>query len=252
MNRTKGWLTGFAVAAQLWFGTVADAMPADFEYRSWNANLDARTKVTDNGSGSAIDLDKDLGISDRRIHNGRITLGEPGSFELVRLEFNNLNYSGNTLLSRSLEFDGATYNAGTRVSSRVQLDYGRIGLVRPLQLERNFQVYSLYDLRLLRVDTSLRGQGVSSSDSFTAPFPTVGVGANLRLSRNANLFAEVSGIPLGKYGHVFDAETGIKVEVPNGVELVGGYRSLSIKAASDDDYFRIKVEGPYAGATIKF
>lgn len=254
MRYKKAWLVSLAMLTQLTFGSPAHAMPVDMDYGSWHGSLNGQMQNSVNGSGTSISLKDDLGFSDRSIHSGRISLGEPKSYQLTRLEFARMNYAGDTIVSRDIQYNGQTYTANSRVISSLQADYGRVGIVRPIDLASSLQVYSVFDVRFLRFDSNLQADGgPKSADTVTAVFPTAGIGASMNISSNCRVFAEFSGMTLGKYGRVVDAEAGLKFQIPrSGLEFAGGYRVLSIHADADDDYVNFKVKGPYASATLKF
>jgi len=67
-----------------------------------------------------------------------------------------------------------------------------------------------------------------------------------------NIFAELSGMTAGKYGYFIDGEAGVKIMPIKNVGLIGGYRLFDIKAKDDPDFAKLRIDGFFAGLTVRF
>jgi hypothetical protein len=66
------------------------------------------------------------------------------------------------------------------------------------------------------------------------------------------LFAEVSGLPAGGLGHVVDAEAGVRFVPIRFFTLLAGYRILDIRAEEGGDSAKLRLHGPFVGASLRF
>ena len=68
-----------------------------------------------------------------------------------------------------------------------------------------------------------------------------------------DVFAEVSGIPFGDLGHVLDAEAGVRFIPVRFFTVSAGYRIFDMRVGKDDDSFaKLKLTGPFIGASFRF
>jgi len=67
-----------------------------------------------------------------------------------------------------------------------------------------------------------------------------------------DLFAEVSGLTLGDRGHVVDAEAGVRVNLTRFFAIIGGYRLFEVRGEEDSSFARLRLSGPFVGATLRF
>jgi hypothetical protein len=78
----------------------------------------------------------------------------------------------------------------------------------------------------------------------------------LKLDKAGKLqgFAEISGIPLGKYGNFYDAEVGLKCKVAKDTSVNVGYRifDLDVKDPDSNEQVRFKLAGMFYGLDHKF
>jgi hypothetical protein len=93
---------------------------------------------------------------------------------------------------------------------------------------------------------------IKESEKFIFGLPTLGVALDIRHHRILNIFGEASGMTAGSYGYTYDAEAGIKLIPIKILSLVGGYRIMEFKAENDPDYAKVRVHGPFVGATVRF
>lgn len=106
------------------------------------------------------------------------------------------------------------------------------------------------------VDTSLEAPNmvppVRESEEFAIGLPTIGIALDINSHKIVNAFAEISGLTAGKYGYFFDGEAGIKIIPIKNLSITGGYRIFDIKAKNEPDYAKLKISGPFIGATLRF
>lgn len=235
----------------------AFAQIIDIEGRYWFADLDASAKVK-SGSvpGSRIDLDDDLAVDREDLPELRLTVST-GLNGKLRLAYLHGDFEGERTIERSFQFAGTTFTANSRVDSDIELHYGRIGWAwQFIAVPGVFKVGPMFELKGLVVDASLRtrGPGTNVHESTVLPmaFPTLGVMANVTPVRYLDVFAEVSGVPFGDLGHVVDAEAGLRLIPIRFLSLSAGYRLFDVRVGKDDNFARLKLSGPFIGASVRF
>jgi len=206
-------------------------------------------------NGGSVDFKNDLGMTDKSFMDYRIHFGDG-----FRVSYMNIGYAGNGTLSQSLTYQGNTYNANANVTSNLDLKYARVTFIKPITHFFGMTTKLLLDLK--GFDISAQVTGIDSTThtiqtgqrKFRGAIPTVGFAVDNQLGDNVKIYTEVTGLPLGKYGHFYDGEIGVKYEAPNNISVAAGYRSfdLNVKDPSNGDHVQFKMAGPFANAEYKF
>ena len=233
--------------------TIAEIV--DVEGRYWFATLDASTKV-ESGSlpGTRIDVGQDLRVDDANLPEVRLTFST-GLNSKLRLTYLQGNFDGATTLSQSIQFAGTTFGASTRVESDLDLYYGRVGWTWQFNAVPGiFKIGPLLELKGVVVDATIRspGTGLRESTVFPMAFPTVGGMLSITPIAALEIFAEVSGMTFGDFGHVVDAEAGLRFIPVRFVAVSAGYRVFDLRVSNDDDFAKLKLTGPFVGASFRF
>jgi len=245
----------FAALLVLAAPTPTVAQIVDLEGRYWFTNLDASTKV-ESGSipGTRIDVAQDLRVDDANIPEVRLTFST-GLNSKLRLAYLQGSFDGDTTLSQSIQFSGTTFGASTRVDTDLDLYYGRIGWTWQFAAVPGiFKIGPLLEVKGVVVDATIRSPGTGLRESATLPmaFPTVGAMLNVTPISALDVFAEVSGMTFGDFGHVVDAEIGLRFIPIRFVTVSAGYRLFDLRVSNDDDFAKLKLTGPFVGASIRF
>jgi hypothetical protein len=233
--------------------TVAQIV--DVEGRYWFTDLDASTRV-ESGSipGTRIDVGQDLDVHDENLPEVRLTFST-GLNSKLRLAYLQGRFDGETTLGQSLQFSGTTFGANTRVDTDLDLYYGRIGWTWQFPVVPGvFRVGPLVEVKGLVIDAAVRSPGTGLRESALLPmvFPTVGAMLSVTPIAALDLFAEVSGMTFGSLGHVVDAEAGVRFIPIRFFTLSAGYRVFDVRIEHDDDFAKLKLSGPFVGASFRF
>lgn len=229
----------------------------EFEGRYWITGLTAKAKVTEDGIGTDIDFKADLGLKDKNFPEGRFTW-YTGPKSKLRFAYTQISYSGDKNAERTIEFGGETYAVGTRVITDLDVKYLRLGWAWQFinVADGKVKFGTLLEAKGFWVDTSLEAPNmfppVKESEKFAIGLPTIGFALDINPHKVVNVFAEISGLPAGKYGYFLDGEAGVKVIPLKNLSIIGGYRIFDIKAKDEPDYARLKISGPFIGATLRF
>ena len=229
----------------------------ELEGRYWITDLKGKIKVSEADFGERIDFKRDLGIKDENFPDVRLTW-YTGPKSKIRVAYTQADFEGDENLNRTVEFEGQTYTAGTRVETDVKVKYLRLGWAwQFIDIgEGVVKLGTLVEGKGFWVKASLEapdlGPPVKESEKFLFGLPTIGIALDVNPHKMVNIFAEASGLAAGNYGYVYDAEVGVKLIPVKFLSIIGGYRIFDIKAKHSHDHARLMVHGPFAGATLRF
>jgi hypothetical protein len=227
----------------------------ELEVRYWFPELSGSVKAVSADVGSGVDYKDDLGLEDEGIPEGRITW-YPGSNHRVRLSYFQVGYEGDNRLEKTITFRGREFTVGTTIESTAD--------IKDLKLGWAWQFINLADGKI-KLGTLLEG-GVSWVDysikdtstplktekSYTVPVAAIGFALDVAPWKWMDAFLDLSGLPLGKYGHTLNVEGGVKIIPIKNVSVFGGYRYSDIKYEDDPDFLKLRLSGPFVGATLRF
>lgn len=250
---------GFLLAAGGAFAPSASALEAGVRGMYWGSAVsgDVRT-VTGGVAGTVLDLKGDLDLEDKGVFNGEVFL-KAGHLTL-RVAYTPLKYSGSTVLSKPVVFDGNTFPSGTPVSSNLETKVVDGDLQWDL-LDPDLGVASAnvgVFLRLKYIDGSV---GISSDNAslplsaaqdFRLPIPEVGVAAGVGILKDfLRADARASGMAYSG-SHLYEGDAFLSVIPFPFLRLQGGYRFIDLKVDESDLKGSLKIRGPYAGIQVAF
>lgn len=228
---------------------------AEFEGRFWITDLDAKVRVVESGIGDKFDLKSDLGIKDEDFPEARF-YWHTAADSKIRFTYTQAEFEGDQAVSRSIQFEGQTFTAGSRVVSDLDIKYFSLGWIWQFLnfFNNKVKLGPLLDLKAINAKVSLDALdlGIKESEDFWGGLPTVGLALNFTPVKSADLFAEASGISAGDIGYFFDIEAGVKITPVKYCSIVAGYRMMSLKAEDSSDFAKINLDGPFVGVTLKF
>jgi hypothetical protein len=227
----------------------------EFEGRYWITNLSAEAKVTQEGKGTDINLKSDLDIADKNFLSGRFAFFISPNHRLT-LNYTPISYSTDSNIKRTVDFAGETYPVNTRVVAALNFQYLRFGWAYQFVnlAGGKFKFGTLLEVKWAQGDLSLAapGLGIDNRWNFSAWLPTVGLAMDINPIPLLNIFAEISGLPAGQYGTIWEAEAGMKFILFRYFSISGGYRVVAIDPRNGSDYATIKLGGPYIGVSLRF
>jgi len=244
-------------------GFVASASTAqilEVEGRYWAPNFTGQVQVTGgaqvpDGLG-VIDLKDDLGLTNKRFEDWRVSLAT-GPHSRLRVAYVSMDYNADQQVQRTVVFDGQTYTVGTRVVTNLSMKYWRYGWIWEFINDPLGRVHfgTIVEAKSLSIDASLAAPALSppiaEHKKFDATLPSLGLALDVDPIPTVKIFAELSGISAGKYGHGWDGEAGLKLSLAPGLSLTGGYRYFDLEAKDDPDFAKLKNAGPFVGACIR-
>lgn len=250
-------LVSLALAPALSAAQAESRPRFELEARAWAAAPSGDLQVIEGDFGTIIDLEADLGIEDDEAIEGRLTL-RPSSRTKVYFVWTPLEFTGDTVLTRTIEFAGQTYTVSTRVLSLVDLEYGRAGFAWQFlgSDDGRWRLGPLVEIKGFRGEASLAAPDVplsfDATEEFEAAVGAVGAVLDLEPAPRFHVFAEATVVVGADEGDATDVEAGLRFLLTDTFALVGGYRRFSVDAEEDDDTFQFDIDGAFAGLQLRF
>lgn len=233
-----------------------DNWSIDFEARYWGPDVSGDLRVVEGGLGTTVGLTDDLGLQDDEFLEGRLVL-KTSRRSWLRVGWVPIQYHGDEVVSRTIEFNGQTFGISARVVSDLDLDYARLGWAWQFlsTTDGSFRLGPLLEVKAFRGDATLAAPDladpIKESQSFEAAFGSVGAALDAEVSRRVSIFGELSVLVATDQGDLTDAEAGARFQATPHLTIVGGYRSLDVNAQDGDDNFDFKLEGPFVGVSFR-
>lgn len=226
----------------------------EVEGRYWKPKLDAKVKVVENGIGTEFNAVNDLGFDEEKgFGEGRLQIK---IFNRHKLNFSYLpmKWDGDKVLTSTIQFAGQTYTAGTRVQSEADLKFFKGGYELDLIVSKYGFLGGTLDVMISDVNVQLKAPSLAldEKEGFTVPIPMIGLIARITPIKWVNLTARASGLPMGSYGHVFDAEAYLEINPIKYVGISAGYRYFSFLGEYDENKLDFKLDGPFAAVKVRF
>ena len=221
----------------------------------WFPELSGVMRVDDAGIvGTELNLEDDLDIDNEGYPVIEMFAGI-GKHHLS-LAFYNLDYDGDTVLTKDIYFDGKLFQANERVVSSLEYDnYDVMYRYDLIDLE-NFLAGGSLGLvaRLMVFDgsASITSATVTTKEDFIAPIPMVGANFHVGILKDMlEARVLVTGMEY-KDNTAFDGQAEISLTPFPFLDIHGGYRFLKIDVDEDDVKFDLDNSGLYVGLTVSF
>ncbi|MGI8672400.1 MAG: hypothetical protein ACR2LU_07305 [Luteitalea sp.] len=207
--------------------------------------------------GTPIDLVDDLDVEKARFREFRLVL-RPARKHKFRLSYTPIKYAADTVLRRTLVFNGIRYDVGLPVSAEFKWDAWRFGYEYDfIYRDRGFLGVVL-DAKYTDVSAELNSPLASEFTSAKAPIPTIGLIGRGYLLPNLAITGEFSAFRIpesdsrdysGKY---YDFDLYGTLNFTNNVGVQVGYRRLTVGYTIDSDFGNLQLRGPYLMAVARF
>ena len=207
--------------------------------------------------GTDIDFATDLGIAPERFGELRLRL-RPGRKHRFRIDHVPIRYSAQTVVERRLVFRGIAYDVGVPVNSTVTWNTWRIGYEYDIVHRSRGYFGIIVEAKYTEVEASLNTEVGREFARARAPIPAIGAVLRIYPLRVLGITAELTGFRLPK--SIDENSRGEYVDLDiygtlNFTETLGaqiGYRSLDLRGVFEQDSARLKLEGIYVAALVRF
>ncbi len=209
--------------------------------------------------GTTIDFKTDLGLQDHAFPEFHfVAKGGPSKF---RLQYIPLDYQQNSILNRTLVFNGQAYNVGLPVNSELDWKAWRIGYEYDfIQKDQGFGGF-IVDVKYTDVNASLASPIRSDFVRAQAPIPTIGGIFRVYPVPNIAITGEITGFTLGwapdslrgtTNGHYADFDFYGTVNFTNNIGVQGGYRRFDVGYELKNDTGAFTVKGLYFNLVARY
>lgn len=219
------------------------------EYSRWSPALDSEFQ---NGSGerpgTLIDARDDLGVEDKKTFEARGAIQlKPG--HKIRVGYTRLDYDGDVQHARRpFLYENTFYRKDSRIVSSLKGAYYAADYEFDLLKGRWGHLGGLVGAKVFDVDTVIVAPAEGKRDTSTqrAPIPVVGASMRFYVGR-LSLGGEVSGLSLGKRGHLYEAGASGRFHFTERLAVGGGYRRLELRGEDEPDLIRLRLGGAHFG-----
>jgi hypothetical protein len=218
-------------------------------------------KGTENTSTRAGDLD----FHDRKNKPGEgAMLTIPIKEHYLRFSFMQLKNTGNTTATRDINLFAGDYDKGTYLATRYKFQNGKISfdyLSWPFPLEgRKFRIRTLWEVQYTAVKgavdaplkpTDFEGGNEVQTNKFLI-WPSLGMGAEYRASKNFRVEAQGSGFALPGRPNLWDVHAGAVARLGR-IELSFGGKAFHFRLSKKpENFFTGTLAGAYVGVAYRF
>lgn len=235
-------LSGTALAQDPDIRPPAERYALRLQYRTYMPTFtgDARKGTDDE---NFVDFNDDLGFQDERTFDARGIIQFRRGKKL-RFSYTPLDYSGDQNAPKTFTYGSTRYERFTRVRSSVKGAYYSADIQWDV-VQRPWGFLGLIvGAKAIDVDTSVVdvADNVREVDTFRVPIPVVGV-TGRAYSQRFSIEGEISGLSVGKSGHMYDADGAVRFHVSDRLALSAGYRLLRINGKDANDEVNLRMGG---------
>jgi outer membrane protein len=200
------------------------------------------------------DLADDLGMEKEGIAQIRAKLDLPLiNFALMSTP---LKYEGTGTMTQTVNFGGETFTATTPVTSKLDVNHTDIALFWGIPFLETATLNTLnvefgLNARLVDVDASISGGGVSEQKSVSATIPMLYLGAQVTPTDSLSIEAEYRGISMDDNKYT-DIMAMVKYKPVPLLYISAGYRTEKLELDEEGVTSDMEFKGPFAEVGLKF
>jgi hypothetical protein len=201
-----------------------------------------------------VDFVEEFAIPDTYFPEFRASIGRNHKF---RTGFVTFTYEEETVITRTIRFQGRTFNIGAPAIADINWKLYRFGYEWEFVSGRDGYLSLVTDLKYNRVEASIDSPVLTAAATtdVTAPIPTLGVAGRGYLAPALSVTGEFTAMKMGWQDDelkFFDFDLYGTVNFGRNVGVVGGYRSVVARYLLDGDSGDLKMKGLYFGALVRF
>jgi hypothetical protein len=206
--------------------------------------------------GSRIDFVEDLGIEKSWFKQLRV-VARPGEKHKFRFEYTPIKYQAETVLNRTLIFNGIAFPVSIPIESEVIWRAYRFTYEWDFVYRDRGFVGLILEAKYTDVSATLTNIFDTEFVHARAPIPAVGIVGRGYVAPNISItsefsFFKVPDIDEDYGGSYFDFDIYGTVNFNDYVGVQGGYRSFDVFYKVEHDTGDMQVRGPYFGGVVRF
>jgi|WetSurMetagenome_2_1015567.scaffolds.fasta_scaffold152829_2 hypothetical protein len=209
--------------------------------------------------GSEISAVDDLGITKQWQLGLNLTL-RPAKKHKFRFAYSPLKYTAETIMQRTVVFNGQAFVVGLPVNSEIKWGAYRFGYEYDFLYHDRWFVGFILDAKYSNIEVTLQNPLTVEWAKVKAPIPTAGGIVRVYPVANISITGEFTGFKLphtngvleGYDGKWYDWEVYGTVNITDHLGLVGGYHSVDVEYRKDADRGTLLMKGPYFKGVLRF
>jgi hypothetical protein len=223
----------------------------------WLSSFKGNIRVDDSGvTGDNMNLKDTLGVEDEYFPSFELFVGH-GRHHL-NVAYTPIDYSGSTLLTQKITFNGQNFTAGTKVDTNLRLkmfdlEY-RYTFLDTENILAGFSLDLIAQIKYIDGEAKINAPASHTGSDFTfrAPMPMVGLGTHIGILHDLlEMRAKVTGI--GYSGSYFyEALADLSFTPFPFLDIHAGYKTMRLKIDYSDLFLDSEFSGPFVGLTVSF
>jgi len=209
--------------------------------------------------GSEIRADTDLGMTKEWQTGLTITL-RPAKKHKFRFAYAPISYSAETILTRTVIFNGQAFLIGVPVNSSIKWAGYRFGYEYDFLYHDRWFVGLILDAKYSDVEVTLTEPLTTEFVKVKAPIPTIGGIVRVYPVANVSITGEFTafklptsnGVLKGYDGKWYDLDIYGTLNFTDHVGAQGGYHSVAVSFRKDQDFGDLVLKGFYAKGVVRF
>jgi hypothetical protein len=235
---------------------IGERYHVETSYGFWKPDLTATISSEQLGiPGSDIDVKSDLGYTDSAIRQFHLVL-RPGKKHKFRIEYIPVKYEGDTILNRTIVFNGIEFNVGLPVQSQFEWDTWRLGYEYDFVYTDRFYAGFILEVRQTTAKLALNSPIDSEFTEARGPVPGIGGVVRAYPAKNFSITGEVTGLKvpaIDEYeGNFVDVNIYGTFNFTNNFGVQGGYRALDAGYIAKLDTGDLTLKGFYFTGVARF
>lgn len=207
--------------------------------------------------GSSISLAEDLDVEKAKFRDFRLVL-RPARKHKFRVEYVPIKYDVDTLLRRSIVFNGNLYSVGLPVQGQFKWDAWRVGYEYDFIYRDRGYLGVIAEAKYTHVSAELATPLIREFAEAKAPIPALGLVGRAYLLPNLAITGEFTGFKLPDSedrdygGRYYDFDVYGTLNFTNNFGVSGGYRRLTLGYKAENDFGDFRMNGVYVMGVTRF
>jgi hypothetical protein len=236
-------------------GVTGDDYHVELSYALWRPSRELLISSESLGIvGDRIDAVVDLGFDTRTFQDIKVVLRPSQRFK-VRFGVTPIKYEGDTVLTRTIVFNGQRYTIGLPVTSELEWKSWRFGIEYDFISRSRGFFGVIFEAKYTDLNVDLQAPLIAEFTHVKVPIPTIGAIGRVYVAKNVALSAEVTGLKLtiqDDTGEYLEVDLNAQYNFHNNFGVQGGYRAMSLGYAVELDSGDLDLKGLYFGGVARF
>jgi hypothetical protein len=207
--------------------------------------------------GTEISLEKDLSALQATFRDFRFVL-RPARKHKFRVEFIPIKYEVDTVLTRTIVFNGNIYTIGLPIQGEFKWNAWRFGYEYDfIYRDRGF-LGVIAEAKYTQVRAELSSTRISEFAEAKAPIPAIGLIGRGYILKNLAVTGEFTAFRLPSSedrnysGRYYDFDAYATFNFTNNFGVTGGYRRLTLGYRAENDFGDFRMKGYYFTGVARF